>query len=142
MLNGSPSEPARGKNIRQGKDHIGRLTLAPFAWFDPGQNNRRWERFCFRAAFYRPWNPTMLTALVLICSATVTPDISDCTRDNAADVMRVPVSFSNPVSCFMYGRAYLTEGAIRRPLGSDDRVKVICAPTETVGDSIPTLPAE
>jgi hypothetical protein len=84
----------------------------------------------------------MLTALVLVCSTTVTPDISDCTRDNAADVMRVPVDFRSPASCFMYGRAYLTEGAIGRPLGDDDRVEVICAPTETVGDSIPALPAE
>jgi hypothetical protein len=82
----------------------------------------------------------MLTALVLICSITATPDISDCTRDNAAAVMRVPVSFRSPAICFMYGRAYLTEGAIGWPLGGDDRVKVICAPTETVGDSIPMLP--
>jgi hypothetical protein len=84
----------------------------------------------------------MLTALVLVCSTTATPDIGDCTRDNAAAVMRVPVSFGSPAKCFMYGRAYLTEGAIGRPLAGDDRVKVICAPTETVGDSIPTLPAE
>jgi len=84
----------------------------------------------------------MLTALVLICSTVATPDIRNCTRDNAVAVMRMPVRFRSPVSCFMYGRAYLTEGAIGRPLGDDDRVKVICAPTETVGDSIPALPAE
>jgi hypothetical protein len=84
----------------------------------------------------------MLTALVLICSTTATPDIRDCTRDNATAVMRVPVRFRNPTTCFMYGRAYLTEGAIGWPLGGDDRVKVICARTETVDDSIATLPAE
>jgi hypothetical protein len=84
----------------------------------------------------------MLTALVLICSTMATPDIRDCTRDNATAVMRVPVRFRSPATCFMYGRAYLTEGAIGRPLGGDDRVKVICAPTETVGESIPALRAE
>jgi hypothetical protein len=84
----------------------------------------------------------MLTALVLICSMTATPDIRDCTRDNATAVMRVPAWFRSPATCFMYGRAYLTEGEIGRPLGGDDRVKVICAPTETVDDSIPALPAE
>jgi hypothetical protein len=84
----------------------------------------------------------MLTALVLICSTTATPDIRDCTRDNATAVMRVPVRFRNPATCFMYGRAYLTEGAIGRLLSGDDRVKVICARTETVGDFIPALRAE
>jgi hypothetical protein len=29
----------------------------------------------------------MLTALVLICSTAATPDIRDCTRDNAAAVI-------------------------------------------------------
>ena len=84
----------------------------------------------------------MLTALVLICSTTATPDIGDCSLDNAVAAMRVPVSFKSPETCFMYGRAYLTEGAIGRPLDGDDRVKVICAPTEVVDDSIPVLPAE
>ena len=85
----------------------------------------------------------MLTALVLICSTAATPDIRDCTRDNAAAVMRVPVRFRSPGTCFMYARAYLTETIIGgRGLGSDDRVKVVCARTETVGDSIPALPAE
>ena len=85
----------------------------------------------------------MLTALVLICSTTATPDIRDCTRDNAAAVMRMPVKFRNSATCFMYGRAYLTETTIGgRGLVSGDQVKVICARTETVGDSIPALPAE
>ena len=85
----------------------------------------------------------MLTALVLICSTAATPDIRDCTRDNAAAVMRVPVRFRSSPICFMYGRAYLTETIIGgRGLGSGDRVKVVCARSETVGDSIPTLPAE
>jgi hypothetical protein len=84
----------------------------------------------------------MLTALVLICSTTATPDIRDCTRDNAAAVMRVPVRFRSPATCFMYSRAYLDETVIGRGLGGDDRIKVICARTETVGDAIPALRAE
>ena len=85
----------------------------------------------------------MLTALILICSTVATPDIRDCTRNNAAAVMRMPVRFRSPTTCFMYGRAYLTETTIvGRGLGSDDRVKVVCARTETVDDSIPAIRAE
>ena len=40
----------------------------------------------------------MLTALVLICSISVTPDIRDCNRMNAVDVMRVPAD-----PCEKYG---------------------------------------
>src|SRR5262245_60866975 len=61
--------------------------------------------------------PTMLTALILICSATLTPEIRDCTRDNAAAVMRVPLSFRSPATCFMYGRAYLAEAKLGWRLG-------------------------
>jgi hypothetical protein len=35
----------------------------------------------------------MLTALILICSVTLAPDLQDCTRDNATAVMRVPAEF-------------------------------------------------
>jgi hypothetical protein len=84
----------------------------------------------------------MLTALVLICSTTATPDIRDCTRENAEAVMRVPVRFRSSATCFMYGRAYLDETTIGRGRGTGDRLKVICARTETVADSIPALRAE
>jgi len=39
----------------------------------------------------------MLPALVLICSAAVTPDFRDSTV-----VMRVPAEFGNPATCFMH----------------------------------------
>jgi hypothetical protein len=45
----------------------------------------------------------MLTALVLICSVSVTPDLRDCTRENAVDVMRTPVEHANPATCFLHG---------------------------------------
>ena len=84
----------------------------------------------------------MLTALVLICSIAVTPDLMDCTRYNATAVMRLPAEFANPATCFMQGQAYLAETSIGRELGDNDRVKIVCARTEMVGASIPRLPVE
>ncbi len=75
----------------------------------------------------------MLTALVLICSMAVTPDLRDCSRANATAVMRVPAEFGNPATCFMHGQAYLAETSIGQELGESDRVKVVCARSETVG---------
>jgi hypothetical protein len=72
----------------------------------------------------------MLTALILICSTTVTP--SDCTRDNATTVIRVPAKFGNPAKCFMHGQAYLAETSIGQTLSNDDRVKVVCARADTL----------
>jgi hypothetical protein len=69
----------------------------------------------------------MLTALVLICSTAITPDIRDCTRDNAADVMRVPGEYGVPSSCFLHGQAYLAESSIAQDLRDTDRIKVVCA---------------
>lgn len=71
----------------------------------------------------------MLTALVLICSITTTPDLRACTRDNAVNVINVPEQFSNPVSCFMHGQAFAAETAIGRELPADERIKVVCRPT-------------
>lgn len=78
----------------------------------------------------------MLTALVLICSLAATPDLSDCTRANATAVMRLPAEFASPVTCLMHGQAYLGE-----ELGENDRVKIVCARSETVRASIRTLGA-
>ncbi|MGA8000200.1 MAG: hypothetical protein WCA05_00995 [Pseudolabrys sp.] len=68
----------------------------------------------------------MLTAMVLICSLANTPDIADCSRTNALDVLWVPETFSNPVSCFMHGQAYVAGTAVGRDLATNERVKVIC----------------
>ena len=84
----------------------------------------------------------MLTALVLICSLAVTPDLAACDRNNAVDVLRVPEEFPNPVTCFMHGQAYLADTSIGRELGDNDRLKIVCARTEMVGASIPRLPVE
>jgi hypothetical protein len=55
---------------------------------------------------------TVLTALVLICSVTVTPDLGECTPDSATAVMRVPAEFGNPITCLMHAQAYLAETSI------------------------------
>ena len=74
----------------------------------------------------------MLTALVLICSVTVTPDLRDCTRENATALMRAPAEFGNPATCLMHGQAYVAETAIGQELGDNDGVKVVCARSEIV----------
>lgn len=72
----------------------------------------------------------MLTAMILICSLATTPEITDCTRTNAVDVVWVPETFSNPVMCFMHGQAYLAGTSVGRDLAVDERVKVVCARKE------------
>jgi hypothetical protein len=84
----------------------------------------------------------MITALVLVCSAAVIPDVRDCTRYNATAVMRVPAEFGHPAACFMQAQAYLAGSSIARELGDNDRVKIVCAPSETVDTSISRLTVE
>jgi hypothetical protein len=69
----------------------------------------------------------MLTALVLVCSVGITPDLSVCTRDNALQVLRVPSEFTNPATCFLYGQAYLAQTPLGQDLGDAERVKIVCA---------------
>ena len=69
----------------------------------------------------------MLTALILVCSLNVTPDLSDCSRSNAVQVMRLPASFGAPAACFMHGQSYLAESTIGQELGNAERAKVVCA---------------
>jgi hypothetical protein len=83
--------------------------------------------------------PTMLTALVLICSVATTPDVRDCSRSNATAVMRVPAEFASPITCLMHGQAYLAGTSIGEELSADDRVKVVCARSESVDASIRRL---
>lgn len=75
----------------------------------------------------------MLTALVLICSLAVTPDLRSCNKDNAVSVTSVPEPSGNPATCFMHGEAYLAETAMGRNLADNERVKVICAPARAHG---------
>ena len=68
----------------------------------------------------------MLTALILVCSLTTVPNLGDCTRDNALDVVYVPTTFANPATCFMHGQAYLADSEMGRNLARDEAVKVVC----------------
>jgi hypothetical protein len=83
----------------------------------------------------------MLAALVLICSVAITPDLRDCTRANATAVMRVPADFGHPATCFMHGQAYLAQTSIGQELGDDERVRLVCARSDTVGASVRRLGA-
>ena len=69
----------------------------------------------------------MLTALILICSlATAAPNLADCTRDNALDVVYVPATFATPANCLMHGQAYLAGSEMGRNLTRNEAVKVVC----------------
>jgi hypothetical protein len=78
----------------------------------------------------------MLSALVLICSVALAPDLRDCTRGNASAVMRVPAEFANPVTCLMHGQAYLAETSLGQEIAQDERIKIVCARSETVDASV------
>jgi hypothetical protein len=78
----------------------------------------------------------VLTAVILICSAAVTPDFGECTRKNAAVEMRVPAEFANPITCLMHAQAYLAETSIGQDLSSNDRVKIMCVRPETAAASM------
>ena len=81
----------------------------------------------------------MLTALILVCSLSVTPDLAACSRANAVDVLRVPTQFGNPATCFMHGQAYLAETSFGRDLGQNERVKVICSRDTAMTVAGPTV---
>jgi hypothetical protein len=68
----------------------------------------------------------MFSALVLICSLAITPDLQDCARETAAAVLVMPERFSNAAICGMRSQAYLAETALGIELGNGERVKVIC----------------
>lgn len=70
----------------------------------------------------------MLTALVLICSLAVTPDLRGCNPDNAVSVTRLDERFASPVLCFLHGEAYIADTAVGQDLADNERVKIVCAP--------------
>ena len=74
----------------------------------------------------------MFTALILICAVDVASKPEDCTRNNAATVMRAPTEFGNPATCFMQAQAYLAGSSIGRDLDANERVKIVCVRSETI----------
>jgi Na+-translocating ferredoxin:NAD+ oxidoreductase RnfE subunit len=77
----------------------------------------------------------MLTALVLVCSVAVTPDLRACTSDNARVVMPVPAEFESLVTCLMHGQAYLAGTSFGRQLDDGVRVKIVCKRSEAIAAS-------
>jgi hypothetical protein len=74
----------------------------------------------------------MLTAIVLICSLNVTPELRECTRDNATNVVQVPEEFGNPATCMLHGEAFIAGTSVGQNLASDERVKVMCVRYQAV----------
>jgi hypothetical protein len=68
----------------------------------------------------------MLIALILVCSLAAVPDLGDCTRQNAIDVLNVPATFASPAACFMHGQAYVADSSIGRDLAPNEAIKVVC----------------
>jgi hypothetical protein len=67
----------------------------------------------------------MLTAIILVCSIVITPELGDCNRANAVYVLQLPEA-GNPIMCMLHGQAYLAATVIGRELRADERVKIIC----------------
>jgi hypothetical protein len=78
----------------------------------------------------------MLTALILVCSLAVTPDLRACDRDNAVHVLQVPEEFAMPAMCAMRGQAFLAETSIGQELTNDERVKIVCIRHMSVGRQV------
>lgn len=74
----------------------------------------------------------MLTALVLICSLSATPDIRDCSQYTAQDVIRLSIETGHPGHCAMMGEAFVAGTELGRSLNPDDALKVVCAPSARV----------
>lgn len=70
----------------------------------------------------------MLSAFVLVCSLSITPDLKDCDRTTAVGVLKVPEDIAVPNQCLMMGAAYLAQTEMGRQLSQDERVKVLCLP--------------
>ncbi len=78
----------------------------------------------------------MLTALVLICSMAATPDLRACSGETAQNVIRVPEDSGNPAICLMHGQAYLAETELGQDLSADERVKIVCAPSQKAAELV------
>jgi len=68
----------------------------------------------------------MLTAIVLICSLAVTPDLADCTSKNARATMLVPEDFLIPTQCYFKAQAFAAGTQLGRDISPDERIKVVC----------------
>jgi hypothetical protein len=67
----------------------------------------------------------MLMALILVCSIALVPDIRECTKENAVDIIYGPEPTALPSACLIMA----TELAASLSFGSegDTYVKIGCA---------------
>jgi hypothetical protein len=103
----------------------------PKWWYGRQRDACGWYASCIRA-IPLTWKARMLTAIVLICSVSLTPDLADCSPENARAAIRVPAEFANPVTCLMQSQAFLAETSVGEESDYDDRVKIVCARREPV----------
>jgi hypothetical protein len=85
----------------------------------------------------------MLTAIVLVCSIAVTPDLRDCDQTNARIVMHTPEEYGSAAACAKSGQTYLAGTAMGQALVPTDRIKVVCArvkATENAAETAATAP--
>ena len=66
----------------------------------------------------------------------MTPDLGECSRDNAVHVLQVPEEFALPAMCAVRGQSYLAETSIGQALSDNERVKVMCVRHIAVGRRI------
>ena len=69
--------------------------------------------------------PEILTALILVCSLALIPDLREHSRDNAVHVLQVPEEFALPAICAMRSQALcrsLSQGSVQP-------TKMICRTT-------------
>jgi len=84
----------------------------------------------------------VLTAMILVCSLAVTPDLAACSQSNAVHTMYVPEQFTNPVTCMMHGQTYLAETSIGQDISQDERVKVVCVRSSGKATAAARLPPQ
>jgi hypothetical protein len=73
----------------------------------------------------------MLSAVILVCSLAITPQLDRCDRTNAVQVLQVPEQFGSAAICMMRGQAYLAGAVIGQQIGTDEQVKVLCISSGT-----------
>jgi hypothetical protein len=78
----------------------------------------------------------MLTAIVLVCSLAMTPDLRECSRENAVHILQVPEEFAVPAMCAIRGQSFLAETAMGQALANNERVKVMCVRHISAGQRI------
>jgi hypothetical protein len=74
----------------------------------------------------------MLTAIVLVCLLSLTPNLRDCTQETAVQVLRVPEQTQFPGTCLKIGLEFFSQTEFSRHLTGDERVKVVCVPPRRI----------